>query len=321
MAIVKRKGNLPAKPAELRKWILIGKVKLRAQISAIKAITSLGEASVATQAALEDTQDLAEELLYAEAQMGAILEAIPPNIESSGRGTIEKKPSLPKDIKKKESHNAQKLSKNEDVIATVVAEAREKGEVPVRQHVLRKIKANAPKPKKTPLPKGKYDIIYADPAWQYSNSGLAGAANEHYPTMDTDTICEMKVAKASSKNAVLFLWATNPLLEDAMRVIDAWGFSYKTNFCWVKGGRGTYGKLGFYVSGGHELLLLATRGSMLPDGEKPLSVIQATKTKHSKKPECVYGIIEQMYPDGNYLELFARNAQPRKKWTYWGNEA
>ncbi len=319
--IAKRKSNLPAKPAELRKWILIGKVKLRAQIAAIKAIKSIEEASAATQAALEDTQDLAEELLYAEAQMGAMLESMPQKRDKRKTSVGGSLPSRPANITDKDSHYAQQLSKNEVVIAEVVAEAREKGEVPVRHHVLRKIKANAPKPKKTPLPQGKYDIIYADPAWQYANSGLMGAASEHYQTMSTDVICEMKIAKVSGKDAVLFLWATNPLLEDAMRVIDAWGFSYKTNFCWVKGGRGTYGKLGFYVSGGHELLLLATRGSMLPDGEKPSSVIQATKTKHSKKPECVYGIIEQMYPDGNYLELFARNAQPRKKWTYWGNEA
>lgn len=138
MDIVKRKANLPAKPSELRKWILIGKVKLRAQIEAIKAITTLGEASVATQAALEDTQDLAEELLYAEAQMGAMLEAIPKSgkDQTSGRGSMV---SLPAGVTHRESHNAQKLNKNEDIIAIVVAEAREKGEVPVRSHVLKKV--------------------------------------------------------------------------------------------------------------------------------------------------------------------------------------
>ena len=319
MAIVKRRQNLPAKPAELRKWILIGKVKLRAQIAAIKAIKSIEEASAATQAALEDTQDLAEELLYAEAQMGVMLEAIP-DFHSSGKGTMKRK-ELPPGIEKKDSHYAQQLAKNQNAIAEVVAEARVKGEVPVRQHVLRRITANKPKPKTPPLPQGKYNVIYADPPWQYQNAGLMGAAAKHYPTMDTGSICDMDVAARTGNNSVLFLWTTNPLLLDANRVMIAWGFEYKTNFCWIKGGRGTYGKLGFYVSGGHELLLLGTRGSMLPEGNKPSSVIMADKTKHSRKPACVYDIIEKMYPNGKYLELFARDAEKRKRWSYWGNEA
>jgi N6-adenosine-specific RNA methylase IME4 len=315
--IARRKSNLPAKPSELRKWILIGKVKLRAQIAAIKAIKSIEEASVATQAALEDTQDLAEELLYAEAQMGAMLEAIPKSgkDQTSGRGSMV---SLPDGIGHKESHYAQKLSKNEGVIATVVAEAREKGEVPVRQHVLRKIKANAPKPKKTPLPKGKYDIIYADPPWEYQNTGVAGAASEQYATMPISELVKMQVGEKIGKDAVLFLWVTNPLLEECFPVISAWGFKYKTNFCWRKMNR-TSG-VGFYVRGVHELLLICTRGSMLPV-QTPLSVIACSAREHSRKPDEVYGIIERMYPQGKYLELFARKAKPRKKWTFWGAEA
>ena len=135
MAITKRRQNLPAKPAELRKWILIGKVKLRAQIAAIKAIKSIDGASVATKAALEDTQGLAEELLYAEAQMGIILEAIPDKKASSGEGTR----SLPEGITKKDSHYAQKLARNENFIAEVVEEAIKQDYVPVRAHVFKKI--------------------------------------------------------------------------------------------------------------------------------------------------------------------------------------
>ncbi|KKL75858.1 hypothetical protein LCGC14_2050690 [marine sediment metagenome] len=172
-----------------------------------------------------------------------------------------------------------------------------------------------------PLPEGVFDVIYADPPWEYSNAGLGGAAEKHYPTMATEKICEMGICGVAAENAVLFLWATNPLLTDALQVMKAWGFTYKTNFCWVKVGRETYGKLGFYVSGAHELLLLGTRGSMLPDDEKPSSVITEPKSKHSQKPESVYGIIEQMYGNGKRLELFARNAKPRKSWTYWGDEA
>ncbi len=185
-----------------------------------------------------------------------------------------------------------------------------------------KLFAQTQLPEPTPeLPEGTFNVIYADPPWEYSNAGLGGAAEKHYPTMATEKICEMGICGIAAENAVLFLWATNPLLTDALQVMKAWGFAYKTNFCWVKGGRGTYGKLGFYVSGAHELLLLGTRGSMLPDDEKPSSVITEPKSKHSQKPESVYGIIEQMYGNGKRLELFARNAKPRKSWTYWGNEA
>ncbi|MCK5613894.1 hypothetical protein KAR91_69165 [Candidatus Pacearchaeota archaeon] len=135
MSIKKRIENLPVKPEDLSKWILIGKVKLKAQIAAIKAISKLEEGVAAHAAALSDTQDLAEELLYAEARMGDILEAIPEKKASSGRGTR----SLPDGIDKKQSHYAQALSRNEDKIAEVVANARETGEVPVRQHVLKAI--------------------------------------------------------------------------------------------------------------------------------------------------------------------------------------
>lgn len=137
MPIVKRIENLPAKPKELQKWILIGKAKLKAQIEAIKAISKLEEGIAAKEAALSDTQDLAEELLYAEARLGEMLKDREKQVRSSRGGTSK---PLPKDINKKQSHEAQELHRHEETIAEVVAGAREKGEIPVRQHVLNKIK-------------------------------------------------------------------------------------------------------------------------------------------------------------------------------------
>lgn len=167
----------------------------------------------------------------------------------------------------------------------------------------------------------KYSVVYADPPWSYSNSGFEGGAEDHYPTMSTDDIAEMPVQDFLTDDAVLFMWTTNPLLEDAIRVIERWDFNYKTNFVWVKD-RGHFGSpgisFGFYVSGRHELLLVATRGSFLPEGDRPDSVITAAKDKHSKKPVTVYDTIETMYPHGPYLELFAR--QSRDGWTAFGNE-
>jgi len=168
----------------------------------------------------------------------------------------------------------------------------------------------------TPLPAGVYDVIYADPPWDYSNSGFKGSANEHYPTMPTNELCALPVQKFIGIDSVLFMWATNPLLEDALMVMKAWGFEYKTNFCWIKN-RSTYGKLGFYVFGRHELLLIGIRGSFLPV-EKFESVIEVNKSKHSKKPKEVYDIIETIYPNSQYVELFAR--EHREGWQSFGNE-
>ena len=137
--IQKRIDHLPVKPEDLSRWILIGKVKLKAQIAAIKAISKLEEGMAAHAGALSDTQDLAEELLYAEARMGDMLAAIPQKYNKELGSSGGTQPSLPDGVNKKQSHYAQTLSRNMDKIADVVANAREGGEVPVRQHVLKAI--------------------------------------------------------------------------------------------------------------------------------------------------------------------------------------
>lgn len=167
------------------------------------------------------------------------------------------------------------------------------------------------------LPTGVYDVIYADPPWQYSNVLWPGAAEDHYPTISIEKLCDMKIPAAD--NAVLFLWVTNPFLRDAFQVIDAWGFEYKTNIVWVKTALQKPG-IGFWLRGRHELLFICGRGVFVPNqvGQEPIgSVISADVGEHSKKPDIVYGIIEKMYPEGKYLELFAR--QRRAGWESWGN--
>lgn len=170
-------------------------------------------------------------------------------------------------------------------------------------------------------PDGMFSVIYADPPWQYDNSGLYGAAERHYPTMSTDEIVALpaQIELQVSSPALLFLWATNPLLPDAMKVIEAWGFTYKTNIVWDKEVSTT--GLGFYVRGQHELLLIAVRGDSFTPKERPVSVLRQRKDDHSSKPDCVYNLIETMYPNQRYLELFAREPEPRGGWFYWGNEA
>jgi N6-adenosine-specific RNA methylase IME4 len=170
----------------------------------------------------------------------------------------------------------------------------------------------------SPLPKNKFDLILADPPWEY-DSKLSGSPS--YGLMSLEEICKLEVPSAD--NCVLFLWTTNPKLETAFEVIKSWGFQYKTNITWVKTVRDNLRPrmgLGYYVRGAHEILLIAVRGKPgIPvECDRPVSVIQSPLTVHSEKPEESYKIIEKMYPHSKKIELFARRT--RENWTSWGNE-
>jgi N6-adenosine-specific RNA methylase IME4 len=174
--------------------------------------------------------------------------------------------------------------------------------------------ARAQKHRETPsLPIGEYDIIYADPPWKYDFC-LEGDPNEQYSSLETDEICALPVPLA--RDAILFLWGTNPKLKDALKVMDCWGFRYITNLVWVKQTSG----LGYYSMAKHELLLIGKKGDIPPPSaeNRPVSAISADATGHSRKPEVFYEIIEKMYPNRKYLELFSRNE--RQGWVMWGDE-
>lgn len=171
-----------------------------------------------------------------------------------------------------------------------------------------------------PLPKGKYTVIYADPPWQYDFSKSDSREIENqYPTMTVEEICDLDIESITAPNCVLFLWATSPKLTEAFRVIDAWGFKYKTCAIWDKQKIG----MGYYFRQQHELLLVATVGSpAAPPAESRLSsVIAAPRGEHSAKPPAVYEAIESMYPpsEKTHIELFVREKK-RAKWKSWGNQ-
>lgn len=173
------------------------------------------------------------------------------------------------------------------------------------------------------LPQGVFNVIYADPAWEYDNTGVHGAAADHYDTMPTEDIYALpqRLNLCVDDNAILFLWTTNAFLSEGLECIRRWGFTYKTNAVWVKTDLVKPGS-GWYLRGRHELLLIATRGSFTPLDEHispPIgSVIVAPLQEHSRKPDEVYDVIERLYPGCSYLELFARRA--REGWQAWGNE-
>jgi len=167
------------------------------------------------------------------------------------------------------------------------------------------------------LPSGKYRIVYADPPWNYGDKrdGRTTGAEDHYPTMTIEQLCQIPVNDMTEDNAVLFLWVTSPILNECFEVINAWGFDYKTSFVWDK----VKHNMGHYNSVRHEFLLICTRGSCTPDIIKLHdSVIVEERTEHSKKPDIFRSIIEELYTYGGKIELFAREVHDG--WANWGNE-
>jgi N6-adenosine-specific RNA methylase IME4 len=175
------------------------------------------------------------------------------------------------------------------------------------------------------LPTDKYRVIYADPPWDYgmpqhSKEEQETVLETHYQSMPTEEICALPIDALCADDSVLFIWATSPLIRHAFEVIDAWGFNYKAMFIWDK----VKHNVGYYNSVRHELLLICTRGKCLPDkkpeGEPMLidSVQSIERSDHSRKPEEFRTIIDNLYPSGKRIELFARKESVG--WDTWGNE-
>jgi len=167
-----------------------------------------------------------------------------------------------------------------------------------------------------PVPQGLFNVIYADPPWRYQFSPTYSREIEkNYPTMELEDIRSIQIP--TPKDAILFLWATSPKLEEALSVLNSWGFEYRTSMVWVKDRIG----MGYYFRAQHELILIGRKGKMPPPEEsnRPSSVIVSPRRDHSQKPDEIYEMIEKMYPSGSYLELFSRDE--RENWTMWGNEA
>jgi len=165
-------------------------------------------------------------------------------------------------------------------------------------------------------------LIYADPPWRYRNNKGQGVAENHYPTMDIEDIKALPVAELADKNCILFLWATFPMLREALSVVDAWGFTFKTvAFVWVKCNRKTSGLfwgLGYWTRSNAEICLLATKGRPERRSRKVHQVLISPVEEHSKKPDEIRRRIEMLTGDVPRMELFAR--QRPEGWDVWGNE-
>jgi N6-adenosine-specific RNA methylase IME4 len=174
----------------------------------------------------------------------------------------------------------------------------------------------------------RFATILADPPWRFTNR-TGKMAPEHrrlarYGTMTLDEVAALPVPGIAAETAHLYLWVPNALLPDGLAVMQAWGFTYKSNLVWHKvrkdGGPDGRG-VGFYFRNVTELILFGVRGRSartLAPGRRQVNMLATRKREHSRKPDEQYAIIEACSP-GPYLELFARGT--RKGWATWGQEA
>ena len=165
-----------------------------------------------------------------------------------------------------------------------------------------------------------YNLIYADPPWQYDNNRSPGSAENHYPTMSQDELIKLPINEIAAKDCVLFLWTTSPMLADACELIKVWGFKQKSSCIWQKSNKFENKFRGFYFRIVHEILLVATKGDIPPPEveSRVMSIQYHLPLEHSKKPDLFYEIIEKMYPTLPRIELFARSN--RNGWDGWGNQ-
>lgn len=176
-----------------------------------------------------------------------------------------------------------------------------------------------------PFPKVKAKIIYADPAWSfktYSEKGQSRSASRYYNTLSVDDICNLPISDISDDDCTLFLWAIDSMLPQALRVIKAWGFEYKTvAFTWVKQNiksEGFFVGMGYHTRCNPEQCLLATRGKPKRVSKSVRQLVISKREHHSKKPDIIRDHIVDLCGDLPRVELFAR--QKVKGWHSWGDQ-
>jgi len=262
-------------------------------------------------------------MIDAMAAMGEMLapnQKIPITDSSTGR-TIGSKSILPPGITKKKSHYAQTIFKHPEIIKEIEEKERKDKNVVSWNRVYREIKAREKAEVIIPEIEGMYRIIYADPPWKYGNVMPDKFTEQggEYPLMTIDQICQIKVKEHIQENAVLFLWVTWPILEESFKIIKAWGFKYKTGWCWDK----VKHVMGHYSSVRSELVLLGIKGSCPLDNKQLFdNVFSIEREKHSAKPEYMRKIIDTIYPKGKALEMFFRGNKSKlsERWSICGNE-
>lgn len=188
-------------------------------------------------------------------------------------------------------------------------------------------------------PYGGFDLIMADPPWSFtlhSEKGEGKAAQAQYDCMPLEAIAALPVEALAAEDCLLWLWATNPMLPQALGMLDAWGFEFKTAGTWckrTKGGKDAFGT-GYVLRSSNEPFLIGTRGAPKTTKSTRSTVatyggdmadvacfgitIDAVRREHSRKPEEAFRAAEALMPDAQRIELFSREARPG--WASWGQE-
>lgn len=323
--------NLPDKIEEIQEFIIIGEQAINAHKAYLNAIKEVGVAKKYYDAKLCDGQKLGELVLEAQIKLGNVLQNTVTPRGCATLGYHGRTKTLPEGISKKQSHYAQTIAQNYEIVRDVINEAKRKEEIPTKTAVLKKVnqikkKSNQDKIQhfamntsvvselETLINSGnKFGTIYADPPWPYNNQITRSATNNHYTTMSIDEIAELPIKMLTAEKAHLHLWTTNAFLFDSKKVLESWGFEYKSCFVWVKPQLG----IGNYWRVSHEFLLLGVKGGLCFLDKSQKSWINYDRKKHSEKPECIREIIEKVSPKP-YLELFGR--KKTNGWVTWGNE-
>ena len=339
--IIVSNSTLPSNIEDLSRFVLVGREKLVAVRAEIRAIDKVGIAQGVREQKLKEAQDISEAVLDAEVRIGELMAKVPK--ASGARTDIEPLIHGDKKLKAeviKESgftlmqvSQFQRMAENPAAVARAKAQARDAGDILSRSKVLQEVGKDiraAQKAERVEKASGggqsidifitdkKYRVIYADPPWSYNDkqdTDYYGGAEKHYGTMPLEDIAALPVGKIAEKDAVLFLWATSPLIFESKQIFEAWGFTYKSMFIWDKVKTG----MGHYNSVRHEMLLICTRGSCTPDTPRMFDSVQSIERSenHSEKPQEFRDIIETLY-SGEKIELFARTK--RDGWDVWGNE-
>jgi N6-adenosine-specific RNA methylase IME4 len=168
---------------------------------------------------------------------------------------------------------------------------------------------------------GPFSVLYVDPPWQYSaRVSESKSIEQQYPTLSIAELCALNVPSITAPRAVLYLWVTAPMIKEALQLLDAWGFVYKSQAVWIKGRNGA--GMGHYWRVDHELLFVATKGNFGPsDPEvRVSSVLEYPRGRHSEKPRDVREYLDSLYSRDEHprVELFAR--ETAEGWVSIGNE-
>jgi N6-adenosine-specific RNA methylase IME4 len=174
------------------------------------------------------------------------------------------------------------------------------------------------------LPEKHFGTIYVDPPWRYatySEKGRERSPDKHYECMPYDELLKLPVSNLAAKNSMLLMWCVDPMLPQAIKLMETWGFKYKTiGFCWAKLNKksgGFFTGLGYWTRANPELCILGTRGAPKRLSKSVKRLVVSPRREHSRKPDEIYSHIEKLV-GGPYLELFGRTERPG--WTTWGNE-